>query len=268
MSHNDSPQNVEGMFLLLDNNNEPGLKHWRDELAGRHIPAVIMLSEAVLDNNRELVKSLYDRGFEIGGCYNDGPFWNESYDSQYEITKRVKDKIQSFTDEPMLIFCSKYFAYNENTLRVADTLGIKYILARGTAGIRGVVYQPHEYHPKIVSVSNVPSKKLGTGSLCDESLRCRGEGPDYLRDLLLSLRERRVIVVAQTHVSGVKLHWWNVFQDFLDAGIVIWKSLHEFGTEVVTLPATKIPINTRTDYTVPKPRIPLEQEEDYPFEER
>jgi len=69
--------------------------------------------------------------------------------------------------------------YDEVTLRVTDKLGVKYILARGTAGAKAVVYKAKEY-TKILSVSNVPSEEMGTGSLCDESLWCRGVTPEGL----------------------------------------------------------------------------------------
>lgn len=257
---------IDGMFLLIDRENDQGLKHWCDELERRSIPAVVQISESTLDSNCNLVRNLSGRGFEIGGAYNEGPFLKEPYDSQYEKMSRVEDKIQSCINKPMRIFHSKYFAYNEATLRIADELGIEYILARGTAGARAAVYKAEEYGTKILSVSNVPSKEMGTGSLCDESLRSRSETPDTFRELLFGLREGRIILVAQTHVSGVKLHWWNVYQDFFKAGIVKWRSLDEFAKEPTVLPNAQIPVNTRADYVIPKPKIPLEQEEDYPFE--
>ena len=74
------------------------------------------------------------------------------------------------------------------------------------------------------------------------------------------------MLVAQTHLSGVKLRWWNVYQEFFNTGKVNWKTLDEFSTEPIVMPVAQIPINTTMDYAVPKPLIPLEQEEDYPFD--
>lgn len=71
---------------------------------------------------------------------------------------RITKKIRLCTENPLRLFGSKYFAYNESTLQIAEKLGIDYIPARRSAGA------------KFVSVSNVLSKELGTGSLCDESL--------------------------------------------------------------------------------------------------
>ncbi|MBW1945132.1 MAG: hypothetical protein JRJ51_20195 [Deltaproteobacteria bacterium] len=257
---------INGMFLVVERKNDRGLRHWADELQRRHIPAVILADEYTLDNHLDLLKDIAGAGFEIGLVYNDNPFWDDPYDTQHDIMTRIKGNVQSCLDRPLRVFGSKYFAYNEDTLKIADKLGIEYILARGTAGARAMVYKAEEYGPKIISVSNVPSKDLGTGSLCDESLRCRGEAPEGLKKLLDNLKEDRIILVAQTHVSGVKLHWWNVYQEFFDQEIITWQSIDEFATDTMVLPNAQIPINDRTDYRTPKPRMPLEEEPDFPFE--
>ena len=218
-----------------------------------------------MDEHASLVEKIALRGFEICCSYNDDPFWDEPYDSQVEIMTRIRDKWRLRLGIPLNVFGSKYFAYNEDTLKIADTLGVKYILARGTAGARSVVYQPEEYHVKIVSVSNVPSKSLGTGSLCDESLRCRGASPQDLQEILFSTKEDRINVVAQTHVSGVKLNWWNAYQSFLDADLVEWQPLNEFVADPIVLSNADIPLNTRADYMIPMPKVPLTAEPHFPF---
>jgi len=177
----------------------------------------------------------------------------------------MKDEVQLYTNRPMRVVSSKFFAYDAVTLQVADALGVDHVLARGTMGIKAVVYKPEEYKASIVSVSSVPSKRMGTGSLCDESLWCRGVAPDEFKEILFALTEERIVLVAQTHLSGVKLHWWNVYQDFLDAGMVSWMSLNEFSADHVVMPNAKIPVNTEVRYVTPQPKIPLEDEEDYPF---
>lgn len=257
---------IDGMFRIIERRNAKGLMHWADELERRGIPAVISVSEYTIDNNYSLIRDLSDRGFEIGGAYVESPFWDKSYRFQYQEMSRIKDKLESAINKPMRILNSKYSAYNEDTLRVADNIEAEYIFARGTAGAKAVVYKPEEYNAKILSVSNVPLKDMGTGSLCDESLWCRGATPDDFTEILFGLKEDRIILVAQTHLSGVKLHWWNVYQDFLDANIVTWKSLGAFTANPIVLPNAQIPINTEVNYIAPKPKIPLEQEPDYPFE--
>jgi hypothetical protein len=114
----------------------------------------------------------------------------------------------------------------------------------------------------------VPSKELGTGSLCDQSLWSRGVTPDGFKEILFNVKEDRIVLVAQTHLSGIKLHWWNTYQHFLDADIVAWKSLDEFASNPLVLPNAQIPMNTEVQYETPQPKIPLEEEPDYPFHEQ
>jgi len=255
-----------GFFLLIDRRNEKGLKHWADELEKRNIPAVILADDYTLSTYPSLVKSMAEQGLDIGFSYNEQPFWDLGFDAQYDVMKGAIDKVSSCINKSLRIFGSKYFAYDENTLKIADELGIRYILARGTAGAKSVVYKPEEYHARIISVSNVPSKHLSTGSLCDESLRCRGSVPEDFAELLSKLKEDRIILVAQTHVSGVKINWWNVYQEFLNSSQVDWQSLDAFVKDPIILPNAEIPLNTRADYRIPKPKVPLEDEPDFPFE--
>lgn len=263
----DTSTRIIGLFLIIDRKNDKGLAHWARELEEREIPAVILVDEYMVDNKCSLVKTISERGFEIGSSYNEQPFWNEGYDIQYEVMSRIKNKVQSCINKPMRIFGSKYFAYNEATLQAADKLGIEFVLARGTAGVQALIYKPHEYQTKIISVSNVPSTGMGTGSLCDWSLFSRGETPDVFRKILLDLTVDKMILVGQTHLSGVKVRWWDVYQDFLNANIVTWTPLDEFATNPIELPNAQIPVNREVRYVTPKPKIPLEQEPDYLFDE-
>lgn len=43
--------------------------------------------------------------------------------------------------------------------------------------------------------------------------------------------------------------------------------LDEFASEPVILPNALIPVNTEMKYETPQPKITLEQEPDYPFEQ-
>jgi len=256
---------IDGMFLVVDHENIKGLSHWAGELERRHIPAVI-IEEHMIDSNSSVIRNLSDRGFEIAGGFEQ-PFWDEPYEYQYKNIIHINDEMQSYVHKRMRILGSRYFAYDEATLQVADKLGIEYVLARGAAGPQAVIYKPREYRAKIISVSNVPSKGMGTGSLCDRSLFARGEVPDDFRKILFSLTVDKIVLVAQTHISGVKLNWWNVYQDFLNANIIHWRPLDEFAADAMELPNAQIPINREVKYEIPKPRIPIEQELDYPFRE-
>lgn len=263
---NTSPDRTRGLFLIIDRRNHRGLTHWIDELEKREIPAVIKLDEYMVDNFCDLVRDISERGFEVGCSYNEQPFWEVDYDGQYEIMSRLKEKLDVCSGKSMRVFGSKYFAYDESTLQIADKLGIDYVLARGTAGARALVYKAEEYNARIISVSNVPSKQLGTGSLCDESLWCRGETPEDLRKLLFNFKENRIVLVAQTHLSGVKRNWRNIYREFLDQDRIHWQSIDNFVQEPVVLPNSRIPVNTRADYRTPRPKIPLEDEPDLSFE--
>ena len=46
-----------------------------------------------------------------------------------------------------------------------------------------------------------------------------------------------------------------------------WESLDEFPSQSIILPNAQIPVNTELKYETPQPKIPLEQEPDYPFEQ-
>lgn len=254
------PVPTKGMFVLIEHGEARGLRHWGDELEKRGIPAIIVVNEGMIDSNCNLIKELSDRGFEIGGHCGRGPFWNEPYDYQYEEMSRIKNKLEACLGRPIRLVNSANFAYDENTLKVADRLGVGYVLARGTAGAKAVVYKPDEYDVKVISVSNVPSKEMGTGSLCDYSLWARGESPDDFRNILFSLKENTIVLVSHTHLGGAKLRWWNVYRDFLDANMVAWKPLDEFAADLIMLPNTQIPVNTEVKYRIPKPKLALEQE--------
>ena len=253
-----------GLFRLL-RKDPRGLRHWAEELKRRGIPANFNADENQLDKNSGLVREICDLGFEFGGSYDEAPFWNESYDFQYDKMSRLKDKLEAVTGKPMRSFSSKYSAYNEQTLTIAEKLCIQYIFGRGTAGARAVVYRPREYDVKIISTSDVPLKDMGGGTLADGSLWSRGATPDEFKKILFRLKEDRITLVAQAQLSGVKRHWWNVYQEFFDADRVDWKTIDAFAADPIELPHAQIPVNREVRYLKPQPRIPLEQELDFPF---
>lgn len=161
---NKQPQ-IQGMLLILDRRNRRGLKHWGDEVEKRGIPAVIQVDDFMIDENGELIRELANKGFEICGANNERPFWNEPYDSQHAEISRIKDKLQKCIDRTMRLFSSKYFAYNEFTLQITDKLDIEYIFARGVTGASSFTYKAEEYNTKILSVSNILSPEIDSGSL-------------------------------------------------------------------------------------------------------
>ena len=255
---------TEGLFRIL-RWDPRGSRHWAEELRRRGIPANFNADENQMDKDSGLVREIGDQGFEFGGSYDEAPFWNESYDSQYEKISRLKNKLESVTGKLMRSFSSKYSAYNEQTLKIAEKLGIRYIFARGTAGVRAVVYKPKEYNVTIISTSDVPLKDMGGGTLADGSFWSRGATPDDFKRILFSLKEDKITLIAQAQLSGVKLYWWNVYQEFFDANRVDWKTIDDFAINPIALSNAQIPMNTEVQYLKPQPKIPLEQEVDFPF---
>ncbi len=256
---------TQGLFRVL-RWDARGSIHWADELKRRGIPANFNADEKQLDKDSGLVREIGAMGFELGGSYDEAPFWKESYDAQYEKMARLKGKIEAITGKPMRSFSSKYSAYNGHTLKIAEKLGIEYIFARGTSGAQAVVYKPKEYDLHIISTSDVTLKDMGGGTLADGSIWSRGGTPADFKKILLDLKEDKITLVAQAQLSGVKLLWWNVYQEFLGACGVDWKTLDDFSLNPTVLSNAQIPINTEVQYLKPQPKITLEEEMDFPFE--
>ena len=260
----DSAHKIKGLFRVL-RWDDKGSLHLARELKKRNVAANFNANEKQLDKNSILVLEISKMGFEMGGSYDEAPFWDEPYDSQYTKISRLKDKLEEVTGQPMRSFSSKYSAYDENTLKICEKLGVAYVFARGTAGARAIVYKPMEYDISIISTSDVQLHGQGGGTLADGSIWSRSGTPDDLKEILHDLEESRITLVAQAQLSGTKLHWWNVYRDFLDSGRVVWQSMDEFAVDSVELAFGRIPINRDVQYLESKPRIPLELEVDLPF---
>lgn len=255
---------MHGLFLVIDRNNPRGLEHWIDELYSRGVPALILVDKAMPQTNPRLMRDIAGAGFEIGFVYNDQAVWDLSYDEQWAIFDRYVKACEDCTGKKQTIFGAKFFSYNEATLQIAQKLGIKVIPARGAAREEAVVYRPQEYDVRIMSVSNVPSKSMGTGSLCDWSLYSRSESPAAFSKILMELTARRVVVVTQTHLGGIKARWWNVYQELFNACIVNWQSLPDFTAQPLVMPLAEIPQNREAQYmNNAKPQIALDQEQGF-----
>ncbi len=254
---------VEGLLILMETGVIRGLRYWGDNLIRRGIPAVFTISEDTVDEDPGMVKDLSDKGIEIGGLIIRESLNDETYDHQYEWMSRISDKIRSCTNKPMRVLNAKHFLHNEATIKVAHELGVNYVLMRGAGGTKAVVYKPIEYNTAMVAVSMIPAlvKEKGMSSLCEQW--SAGGTPEYLRNNLFGLTTDKVTVALHTHVGGVKLRWWNVLQDFLNANIVSWVSIDEFAANPIALPYAQIPSNVEIRYGTPKPNIPMEQEPEY-----
>lgn len=252
---------MHGLFLVIDRNNPRGLEHWADELYSRNLPALILVDKEMPQTSPRLMRDIAQAGFEIGFSYNDKAVWDMNYDEQWQIFNRYTKACEDCTGKKQTIFGAKFFSYNKATLQIAEKLGVKVIPARGTAQAEALVYQPREYNVRILSISNVPSASMGTGSLCDWSLYSRSESPADFSKILMNLNAHQVVVVSQTHLGGVKPRWWNVYQELFNACLVEWHSLSDFTAGPQIMPLVEIPQNKEAQYmNNAKPQVPLDQE--------
>ncbi|MBN2374372.1 hypothetical protein JXL19_11360 [bacterium] len=253
-----------GLVLLSESSDSvAGLNNFVYELQSRGIPALLGVTASFAVANCENIKKLQKYGVEIRASYSSEAFWDKPYDEQYQLMRDTIQTIEACIGKRVRVFGSRYFAYDENTVKAAEALGIEYVLARGTSGAKATIYKPHEYNVKIFSVSNVDSEKWGTGSLCDYSYWSReGSIEQFREELFGSLNYDKISPVSHTYIGGLKASWMEVYLDFFDNADVNWVNLDVFGAIDVTLPFSEIPQNREVQYTTPIPLIPLNEEPD------
>ena len=154
-------------------------------------------------------------------------------------------------------------------MKAADALGIEYILARGTQGVKATVYAPEEYKVKIISVSNIVFEDMGSGSLCDYSLWARGaDANDFQKVINESLSEGadNLILVSHAYLGGTRIEWWNVYLKALNSGKVAWTSFDSWISKVKisSMPNKDIPINKEVKYVAPTPAKAIDDFEPIP----
>ncbi len=261
---------TNGLIMLIEFEKIEGIRQWERQLDSRGLTALVQAQHNVIAEYPGDFGRLALKGYPIAGLFADKAFWNVPYDEQLARMREVKDAIEKITVvKSMRVFGSRYFAYDENTLRAADALGVEYVLARGTAGERATVYAPREYKVKIISVSNVPFGEMGTGSLCDYSLWARGStDEDFANvvDKVLARRPSDMILVSHAYLGGTKTKWWRTYEKALASNDVQWRRFDDWvkAVGVVALPFDKIPVNREVKYEAPKPAVPLDRLEDLP----
>jgi len=260
---------TNGIIMLIEFERIEGVLNWEKELDSRGISALVSVQSNVLEEYPDVFKRLASKGYEIiGGC-DGGPFWDMPYEEQYQYMKDAQEFIYNITGKEMKVFSSKYFAYDENILKAADALGIKYILARGTQGVKATVYAPEEYNVKIISVSNIVFEDMGSGSLCDYSLWARGADGDDFREVVdesLSEDVDNLILVSHAYLGGTRLEWWNVYLEALDSEKIAWTSFDSWLSNVKTssMPNKDIPVNREVKYVAPTPAKAIDEFEAVP----
>lgn len=254
---------TQGLMLLIEFEENTGLNNFVYELSKRNIPSLLLAHPTFIENNKEDILSLQKYGVEIAAVLSDEPLWDIPYEDQYQRINEAKEKIELITNKPLRVIGSKYFAYDENTLKVAEELNIEYVLGRGVTKSKATIFKPEEYNVKIFSVSNIDSPNWGTGSLCDYSYWAREGTPEQFREQLFYAAENydKISPVSHTYIGGLKERWNQVYLDFFDNANMSWENLDQFGLIDSTLPFSEIPQNREVQYTTPKPAIPLNEEE-------
>jgi peptidoglycan/xylan/chitin deacetylase (PgdA/CDA1 family) len=255
---------TKGMMILIEfDEDTTGLSNFVNMASKRDIPTVLLIGPEFIKNHCEELKTLQDFGMDIGAGVNSKPFWDVPYQEQFDLMEETKQIYKNCFGEDLKMFNSRYFGYDENTLKAAESLGIKYIFARGTTGERCTVYKPKEYDVKLISVSNINSPKFGTGSLCDYSYWARAGKPgDFEEKLFESLKYDKISPVSHTYLGGMKKEWNNVYLRFFDDTNIEWESLDEFAKEPdLIIPFSKISQNREVQYVQPKPMKSLEETE-------
>lgn len=261
---------INTMLMLIEHKEIDGVLQWERELDKRNLTALINVQNDVLKEYPEVFKRLADKGYEIGGHADKGPFWDMPYEEQYESLKEVKELVERITGKKMRVCNSGYFSYDENTLKAADALGIEYVLGRGVNDVEAMIYQPEEYKAQVISVSNVDvGEPMGRGSLCDYSLWARGaDGQEFGKILNENIAKKpnNMIVVSHAYLGGTRLEWWNEYNKILSSDKLSWNSFDKWieNQKIISLPNSEIPINREVKYGTPNPAKPMEDYEPIP----
>ncbi len=258
------------LIQLIEFHDIQGIRNWAHELEQRGLTSQIFVQRNIIEAYPEEFKWLADKGHEIGGGYAEEAFWDVAYETQLQIMTQTKAVVEAITGKPMRVFGSRYFAYDENTLKAADALGIEFILARGTSDVDVLIYEPDEYNCRIISVSNVTFEDMGRGSLCDYSLWARGSTPgefDQVARESIAKKPHRLMIASHAYLGGMKKDWWAVYEKLLDSPDIQWAASFdewvkpESGVNI-RVPMALIPINREVKYDTPAPSAPLDEMDD------
>lgn len=255
---------TNGLIMLIEFEKIEGVRHWERELDKRGLTALVQVQHNVLAEYPADFARLAAKGYPVAGLYAEKAFWDVPYQEQYARMREAKEAVEKITHRPMRVFGSRYFAYDENTLRAADALGIEFVLGRGTAGALATIYAPREYKARIISVSNVPFAEMGTGSFCDYSLWARGStDKDFAAvvDKVIASRPSDLILVSHAYLGGRSVDWWRTYENALARSEVAWRGFDAWvsAVRVDARPYAEIPVNREVKYETPKPAVPLEK---------
>jgi len=255
----------KAMMLLIEFKNTEGLVNMVNDMKERNIKGLLMVNADFVDKNKDAIKEILATGnVEIAASYDPKPYWEMTYDEQYATITDMITRIESALNVKVRIISSRYMASDENTVKIADKLGIEYITARGTTELATTVYKPEEYNVKIISVSNIDVPEFKYGSFCDYSFYERSGSPeDMEKEYKRAIQEEKFIGVSHTYIGGYKERWNDMWHNFWDNYEVDWVDLDTLGTVDKVMPMWQIPINKNAPYTPEKirPAIPYDEEE-------
>jgi hypothetical protein len=258
------------MQLIEFHDDIQGLRNWAYELDVRGLKSIVNVRWPIVEAYPEDFKWLADNGHEIMGLYDGGPLWDVPYEDQLQGMLDAKEVIERVTGKPMRTFSSAYAAWDENTLKAADEVGVEYVFARGASDVEAVIFDPDEYACKIISQSNVTFEDMGRGSLCDYSLFARGATGEEFQQIMEDTLEKypkRVLVSTHSYLGGMKKDWWEPYEWLLDSEEVEWVATFDEWVKAehgvnIGVPLSMVPDNREVTYTTPTPAVPLEELED------
>ena len=255
----------QAMMLLIEFQNTDGLVNMVNDMKERDVKGLLMVSGSFIQKHAEVLKEVLKTGVvELAPSYDPEPFWGMSYEKQYEIISEMIKNAQTYLGVTPRVISSRYMASDENTVKVAQALGIEYITARGTTELATTVYKPEEYDVKIISVSNIDVPEFKYGSFCDYSFYERNGSPEDMEtQYKRAIQNEKFMAVSHTYIGGYKERWNDMWHRFWENYEVDWVDLDTLGSVDREMPMWQIPVNKNAPYTPEKirPAIPYEEEE-------
>lgn len=255
----------QAMMLLIELQNTDGLVNMVNDMKERDVKGLLMVSGSFIQKHAEVLKEVLKTGVvELAPSYGPEPFWGMSYEKQYEIISQMIENAQTYLGVTPRVISSRYMASDENTVKVAQALGIEYITARGTTDLATTVYKPEEYDVKIISVSNIDVPEFKYGSFCDYSFYERNGSPEDMEtQYKRAIQNEKFMAVSHTYIGGYKERWNDMWHRLWDNYEVDWVDLDTLGSVDKEMPMWQIPVNKNAPYTPEKirPAIPYEEEE-------
>lgn len=253
------------MMLLIEFVDTKGLANMVNDMKERNIKGLLMINGEFIEENAQDLKEILKTGVvELAPSYDPEPFWDMPYEKQYEIISKMIENSKTYLGVTPRVISSRYMASDENTIKVAQELGIEYITARGTTELATTIYKPEEYDVKIISVSNIDIPEFKYGSFCDYSFYERNGSPeDMERQFKRAIQNNKFMAVSHTYIGGKKERWNDMWHRFWENYEVDWVDLDTLGSVDREMPMWQIPVNKNAPYTPEKirPAIPYEEEE-------